>query len=320
MTTDFYSRLRSLPTPGPGAGLRNRILGTRAAGGRVALPVADSAFRPRVLRYAGSIAVAAALAALLFARSGGPRDGSAGVAEFLAGVPLWPRAAFAQTVTDTTARAKYELLDKVAGRFGRGRWVYDARLIVDGIDTTSQGIRTLTVAAGVQPGTLVLTTDQTHRFARPMGDSLVVDEASLRLLRRTFYYQSKSNMRDFTRDTVPHFVTWRNVDVGWHGTLYRALLQATPLSEGWRGSVYLQRGVGQDRWVVSPLDLKVTGRESVTTPAGRFLCWIVEARFGGRRALLWVSQSPQWVVRLDQPQGKDAVWQQVLVSATPPAP
>jgi hypothetical protein len=254
------------------------------------------------------------------ARGGGPGDPAGGVAEFLAGVPLWPRAAFAQGVTDTTGRAKYELLDKVAGRFGRGRWVYDARLIVDRIDTTAQGTRTLTIAAGAEPGTVVLTTDQTHRFARPVGDTIVVDEASLRLLRHTFYYQSRNNTHDFTRDTIPHFVNWRNVDVGWHGTLYRALLQATPLSERWRGSVYLPRGVGRDRWVVSPLDLRVSGEEIVTTPAGRFRCWVVEARFGGRRALVWVSQSPQRVVKLQQPQGDDAVWEQVLVSATPPAP
>jgi hypothetical protein len=319
MTIDLFSMLKGLPTPGPGPGLRDRILGTRATGRRIALPAADPASRRKSLRY-GSIAVAASIAALLFARSGGLRDGSGGVAEFLAGVPLWPRPAFAQGVTDTTGRAKYELLDKVAGRFGRGRWVYDARLIVDRIDTTSQGTRTLTIAAGAEPGTVVLTTDQTHRFARPVGDTIVVDEASLRLLRHTFYYQSKSNTHDFTRDTVPHFATWRNVDVGWHGTLYRALLQATPLSERWRGSVYLPWGMRKDRWMVSPLDLRVTGQEAVTTPAGRFSCWIVEARFRGRRALVWVSQSPQRVVKLEQPQGEDAVWEQVLVSVTPPKP
>jgi len=318
MTTNQHSMLRDLPVPEASADLRDRILHTRAAGGRVVLPITDRASHLNALRYSGLLAAAAALAALLFARGAG--DAGGGVTEFLAGVPLWPRAAFAQAVTDTTAPAKYTLLDKVSGRFARGRWVYDARLIVDGIDTTSQGVRTLTTAPGRDPGTIVLTTDQTHRFARPMGDSLVVDEASLRVLRHTFYYQSKSNTRDFTRDTIPHFVTWRNVDVGWHGTLYRALLQATPLNEGWRGSVYLPHGVGKARWVVSPLDLRVTGQETVTTPAGRFRCWVVEARFSGRRALVWVSQSPQWVVRLDQLQGSDAVWQQVLVSTTPPSP
>jgi RNA polymerase sigma-70 factor (ECF subfamily) len=40
----------------------------------------------------------------------------------------------------------------------------------------------------------------------------------------------------------------------------------------------------------------------------------------GRRALVWVSQSPQRVVKLEQPQGEDAVWEQVLISTTPPAP
>jgi len=320
MIDDLRTALQELPTPEAGPELRERILVARAAGHRVALPAPDPERRRSTLRYTASIAAAAALAALLFARSAGPGDSGGGVAEFLAGVPLWPRTAFAQAVTDTTARAKYPLLDKVTGRFARGRWVYDARLIVDGIDTTSQGIRTLTTAPGRDPGTIVLTTDQTHRYARPMGDSLVVDEARMRILRRTFYYQSRRNTHDVARDTIPHFVTWRNVDVGWHGTLYRALLQATPLSEGWRGSVYLQRGIGKDRWVVSPLDLRVTGQETVTTPAGRFRCWIVEARFSGRRALVWVSQAPQWVVRLDQLQGNDAVWQQVLVSATPPTP
>jgi hypothetical protein len=320
MTSNLESMLRDLPVPEAGVGLRERIIAARAAGGRVGLPVTDSASRRYTLRFTGLIAAAAALVALLFARRAERGDAAGGVAEFLAGVPLWPRTAFAQSVRDTTARAKYPLLGRVTGRFGRGRWVYDARLIVDGIDTTSQGTRTLTTAPGREPGTLVFTTDQTHRYARPMGDSLVVDEATLRILRRTFYYQSKSNTHDFTHDTIPHFVTWRNVDVGWHGTLYRALLQATPLSEGWRGSVYLHRGIGRDRWVVSPLDLRVTGQETVTTPAGRFPCWIVEAGFGGRRVLVWVSQSPQWVVKLDQLQGKDAVWQQVLVSPTPPAP
>jgi len=320
MITNLYSMLKALPIPGPGPELRDRILGTRAAGGRLVLPAADPASHRKALRYTGSIAAAAALAALVLARSGGLGDPSGGVAEFLAGVPFWPRAAFAQGVADTTGRAKYELLDKVPGRFARGRWVYEARLIVDGIDTTSQGIRTLAIASGKEPGTVVLSTDQTHRFARPMGDSLVVDEASMQMLRRTFYYQGKSNTHDFTRDTIRQVVAWRNVDVGWHGTLYRALLQATPLSKRWRGSVYVPRGIGKDRWVMSPLDLRVSGEETVTTPAGRFSCWIVEARFRNRRARVWVSQSPQRVVKLEQPQGEDAVWQQVLVSTTPPAP
>jgi hypothetical protein len=261
-------------------------------------------------------------------RSSREGGGTAGSDDFLAGVPLWPRVAHGQDVTDTTARARYPLLDAIDGaRLGRGRWTYAGRLIVDGLDTTSRGTQMLTLAAGSEPGTLIFTMDRTDRHAKPGGDSLVVRVLDLRLLRHTFYRLGKSRTRDFSRDTVPRVLTWKSVDFGLHSTLYRAvlLLQVTPLDRDWRGSVYLPRLVGEadpppGRWVLSPLDMRVAGDEMITTPAGRFDCWKLEASFRDRRALVWVSKSPQWVVKLAQPHGSDGVWEQLLTSATPSAP
>jgi hypothetical protein len=319
---ELREELRKLPAPDAPTHLLSRILTSRASGVRIVLPLGDPTSipgaRPRVA--AAALVAAATLLAVLIGRDVRPSTEGAWSAspdEFLSDVPLWPRAAHAQAVTDTTARAKYPLLDVIDGtRLGRGRWTYAAHLITDGVDTSSQGTRTYTVTPGSEPGTLILATAQTHRYARPRRDSLVVRLPELRLVHYVFSGPDTSGTVDLSRDTVPRHLTFESLDISWR-TRSLALLQALPLHRDWRGSVYRPWLVGDNRWVVSPLDLRVIGDEVVATPAGRFDCWKLDARFRNRRLLVWVGKSPRWVVKLAQRHGGDAAWEQVLTAYSP---
>lgn len=309
--------LREMPVPDLPSHLLARILASRASGARVVLPSGDPFSVAQIRRVAAvALVTAGALLAVMIGRAVyHPSDGGTepGAEDLFSGAPLWPRAAHAQAVTDTTARAKYPLLDAIDGtRFGRGRWTYAAHLITDGLDTSSQGTRTHTVTPGPEPGTLILTTAQTHRYARPRGDSLVVRLPELLLVRYIFSGPDTSGIVDFSLDTVPRHLTFKSLDISWR-TRSLALLQTLPLHRDWRGSVYRPWLVGDNRWVVSPLDLRVIGDEVVVTPTRQFDCWKLEARFRNRRLLVWVGKSPQWVVKLAQPHG-DAAWEQVLTA------
>jgi hypothetical protein len=68
------------------------------------------------------------------------------------------------------------------------------------------------------------------------------------------------------------------------------------------------------------LNMKVDGEERLTVPAGTFDA----SRIGveGRRGVMtvWVSRDSNWIVKIAIPSGSDAVWEEALVSTTPPTP
>src|SRR5437016_1724268 len=73
---------------------------------------------------------------------------------------------------------------------------------------------------------------------------------------------------------------------------------------------------------LSPRRRQVGGEERVRVPAGTFDCWKVDTKLRRTEATLWIAKSGQWVVKLAQHMGSDAVWEQVLTAytVTPPAP
>ena len=198
-------------------------------------------------------------------------------------------------------------------------------MIEEGLDTTSQGVRVFSVAQAEldRRPVWIVTTTTTGRYTRgPRGDSLFLEQGSLRLLRQVWYYAGgHANSRDFP-DSVRYSLSWRQADMGWHGTLHRLLFQLTPLAANWKGSAYVALPVARDRWKLFPLDQHVVGEERVHVPAGTFDCWKVDTKLRGTEATLWIEKRGQWVVKLSQRGGEDAVWEQVLTTHTnsPTAP
>ncbi|PYO43902.1 MAG: hypothetical protein DMD29_01400 [Gemmatimonadetes bacterium] len=318
-------RLRGLRVPEPSEELFARIEASRAEGRRVILPGAEPQSPPnrRALTLVGAGLAAAAAVVLLWPRSG--TDGQP-MFELFDGTPLMPAILQAQQISDTAARARFPLLGAVDGsRVRIGGWTYAGRMITDGIDTSAQGVRMFSVVRGERNGheVWIVTTSTTGRYTRgAMGDSLFLEQGSLRLTRRVMYYTGgHARARDYP-DSLQQPLSWRQADVGWHGTLHKLLFQLTPLSRSWHGSAYVALPVDRDRWRIFPLDQQVVGEERVRVPAGTFDCWKVDTKLRRTEATLWIAKSGQWVVKLAQHMGSDAVWEQVLTAytVTPPAP
>jgi hypothetical protein len=247
----------------------------------------------------------------------------AGENDFLSRMPLFPPVGFAQAVSDTLRRASYPLLDRLPETHpSAGSWRYEATLTVDGRVTTPQGTRTFTIDSAVyrsEPVWIIVTEGRGTYARSPFRDTLIVAQRDLRVLRRAAPAWVPFTLNAAT-DTVAPFLSWRYADVGWLGTVYRALFQLQPLERAWRGSVYLpwRTGTHGERVSYYPLDLHVDGEERVSVPAGSFDAWRVAVH--GRRSTMtvWVSKSSHWVLKIAIPSGADAVWEQALASATSP--
>lgn len=321
MTIDLRTKLRDLPAPEPSTGLHERIMASRAAGERVVLPVGhESRWRVTVPRIAAAAIILVALAAPFSWLIDHPGASSEGVNVF-AGSPFWPTAAMGQEVSaqDTIGRARYPLLDKAAGRILRiGLWRYRATMTTDGLVTTEQGERTFSIAPATVHGAeaLAIVTSGRGRYTpERFSDSLVVTRDSLRLLRRTRRYGKNPRGMDFPGEP-PRYLSWREADINWVGSAYRALFQLTPLNDSWRGSVYVPWITYPDRVSALAIDLRVIGAERITVPAGSYDTWVVSVRFRDQEARVYVSKDRGLVVKIAMPMGDDAVWEQVLTSAS----
>jgi hypothetical protein len=323
--------LRKVPSPEPSIDLLPRILASRAAGVRIVLPTA----RPGRTRWSIASAAAAVAMAVLgwlafqMVVPGGWRSESItsdqGASDFLERTPLFLATAYAQEVSDTLGRATYRLLDRVTDtRLTPGSWSYEATMTVDGRITTPQGSRRFTIAPDTYRGepVWIVATEGKGTYARaPFRDSLIVAQRDLRLLRHSSDLGPGPRVWELSRDSAARFLSWRYADVSWLGSLYRALFQLERLDRDWRGSVYLPWLRGKDgRCTFYALNLHVTGVERVTTPAGTFDAWRVAVQGRRNDMTVWVSTDTRWVVKVAIASGQDAVWEQVLVSATPPAP
>lgn len=313
------AELRALPAPNPSPGLLARIEASRAGGVRpMVLPPERSTRSPRhTLTWVGVGLAAAIVAVLLWPNTG--EDGQATFGLF-DGTPFVPAPLGAQQRSDTAAKAKYPLLGTVdITRVRAGQWTYDGRMITDGIDTSSQGMRVFSMAQAEQHGrpVWIATTTVTGPFTRgAMGDSLFFEPGSLRLMRRVVYYTGgHANAQDFP-DSLGSSLSWHQSNASWHGTLHRLLFQLTPVTRDWRGSAYVALPVDRDRWRIFPIDQRVVGDELVRVPAGTFDCWKVVTTLRTTTTTIWIEKQGHWIVKLSQ-RGGDAVWEQVLSRVRP---
>jgi len=322
MNTDLRTKLQELPTPELPAELRERIRASSATGEQTILPTdAEPHRRLIVAKVAAAAIVLLALSWIAYGRLGDRDRDVPSTASFFAGSPFWPTPALSQEIAtgDTVGRARYPLLDRVAARaLQSGSWSYRATMTTDGLVTTEQGYRKFSIAPMTVDGVpaLAIVTSGTGRYS-PEGftDSLLVSRDSLRLLRRAKRYGRNPGGMDFPV-TPARYLSWRDADINWVGSVYRALFQLTPLNSSWRGSVYVPWVTYPSRVRLLAIDLRVIGSERITLPVGTFDTWVVEVRFRNQEApRVYVSKTQGLVVKIAMPMGEDAVWEQVLTES-----
>ena len=77
-------------------------------------------------------------------------------------------------------------------------------------------------------------------------------------------------------------------------------LSALPLNRRWQGSVTLLGWAVVPNDVRLPVELRVTGEETISVPAGRFDCWKLDVSYSGGRFDYWVRKSDGIGVRADE--------------------
>ena len=313
--------LRRIPAPEPSKDLLARILASRAAGVRVVLPVPTRSLASnRAVRFAATAAILAGVAWLgwqvVTTRSG--VESELPPVWVIGGMPFIPSTAFGQERVRPATSPRYPLIAQIQPtRVRAGRWTYEGSTTGDGVFTTSQGPpRTIVIAAGNFEGRPIWVASSSPE----MLDTVLVDRVTLRPLRYVRPMRHARLVQHFSHDSIDELLyvepspkarerTLRgaallpDVSVGpmlvsWSPHSLEVLVQALPLNRDWRGSVY------SANWVTmatrfptfTALDLRVTGSERVTVPAGTFDCWRLEAREGDDKAMLWVSRDHGWLV------------------------
>ncbi|HVH67922.1 MAG TPA: hypothetical protein VM716_08650 [Gemmatimonadales bacterium] len=234
------------------------------------------------------------------------------------GSPFLPSPAFGHEATQRARSPRYPLLADVdPTQVGAGRWTYEQHWITDGVFTSPQGQRVITVAAGSYQGRPAWVV-----MGSSTAETVFVDPATLRPLRHARYGKQGLLIREFAPDSVseqrnsgmppteqrvqgaaalpgpadtPYLISWSPYSL-------EVLAPALPLARGWRGSVYTVNWITVTSWLpaFTPLDLRVTGAQRVTVPAGSFDCWKVEVREDDRKSIVWVSKDRHWVIMRQQ--------------------
>ena len=321
------SVLRRLPVPKPSPDLLSRILASRAKGARVVLPGSELSRTRRALRYAVAAAAFVGVAWFGFKmlsprpeRRGGPL-----LPSVLDGTPFMPAAVFSQEVRRTVRAARYRLISELEpDRVRAGRWIYEQRRIGDGVFVASESKRTVRLARFTyqgKPAWLVTgyTRDTMVLLDTPGArDTIVVDASSMRPVRNVRPMWRTRLIQQFSPDSmVEEFhVMWRGPErtmrheaalpdggrgpllLAWSAYSLEAVAQALPLARHWEGSVYSVGGLFASEVVpaFTALDLRVTGTERITVPAGTFDCWKLQVREGDEESTVWVSQQQRWLV------------------------
>ncbi len=347
----WKDELHRIPAPEPSKDLLERILASRAAGVRVVLPGGSPLARFRSVRFAAAIAALGAVGWFTFLTLVGGTEGAAGPNWLLEGTPFGPGAALGQERVVRDLHPRYPLVTALeSNRVRPGRWTYERVWITDGVFTSPQGSRTITVAAGrydARPVWLVTESRRIKGMGSGSGDTVFVDQGSLRPLGRMLSTRYAFLIQRFAGDSLaetlhvgpPHGD--RNFQGGaalpgirgspflisWSPYSLEPLIQALPLTREWRASVYSVNWLSMaERFpAFTPLDLRVSGTERISVPAGVFDCWTLEVREGRDKFLVWVSRNERWVVMKRQEwSGDSGEWRTderlASVDTTPPTP
>jgi hypothetical protein len=307
----------------------HRIEASRAAGASVELP----ADRPRTLPRVGLYAALALASLLVLVPSGtNPPPPVPALPVIDWGWPFLPQEVLAQAAHAPHLPA---IGAPDGSRLKPGRWVYAwTQTRQSRAPDSSEMADTVTIRRGTfRNDSVWLVTRRTRRVSgRGPGrfDSLYLDLSNLRLLRHALLVPALDRLRvagsvDFERDSL----RWQFVVPG-SGTLGRGrdtvitaslppdkvvqwwlglplALNGIQFAKNWTGAVPMLLlsidWLGHDSPVhVYWIDLRVTGREQVTVPAGRFDCWRISEKIPGNEdrkatADVWVDTRSGVVVK-----------------------
>ena len=305
---------RRADVPG-GEDLWLRIAATRSRGTSVDLPQEPSRVLPRVGLYA-VVAGGAALAFGLQKRSPAPEVLTTSRIDW--SWPLLPAAAFAQ---GNQAKHLPAISPADGTRLAPGRWVYSwipARPAQAGDFPAFAD--TVTIRRGTFREEAVWLVTQLVRRASGQGtgrlDSLYLSLSNLRPLRSALLLYRPDRVQramamDFERDSVRWQFRLPGSGSPGRDTVVMArlpahysavwpefpiLLNGIQFTSGWSGAVpvlvlTIDWAHNDAPMPVYWTDLRVTGREQVTVPAGTFDCWrVVQTNLGQRETIteLWV--------------------------------
>lgn len=340
-------QLRNLAAPEPSADLLGRILRSRAAGVRTALPVGNPSVRAGAI--IGTLVVVVLTGFFWIWRTpirSAPASVSYGdpLDLVLGGTMLWPSAGAAQETRTERPQPRYPVIlsDSLdISRLTPGAWMYRSETTTDGVFTDSSGgdrIRLMRSTLDAQPAWMVNTARRHRSLDWRYDDTTYLDAATLRPLRTVYSgYNGRTRFEQtFSADsgkeaidrTGPTAKSWRGSIALPFGrtalflndwTMHRlaVLSPAFHMSREWRGSLYQ---VALISWggarSVTTVDLRVLGSERITVPAGTFDCWRVEVfihLWEPERLLIWVSRDKGWVIK-QQTRWSDFVVNRVLES------
>src|SRR5947208_267193 len=163
---NWTDELRSIPAPEPSKDLLERILASRAAGVRVALPHERS---PVSRRAALLLTAAAAAGILVMTTRGGDRRPVApenGYQDIAAGLSFWPPDAMAQEA-GPPRRPRYEPVhDLRVARAHGGTWTYRTCTVFDDVLTNCRSRLTITISEAKWEGRPAWLTSQQEKSVR----------------------------------------------------------------------------------------------------------------------------------------------------------
>lgn len=241
--------------------------------------------------------------------------------------------ALAISVADAQAPASLSAAGARAAELRPGTWTYDIVARVDG-EEQKIGTRALVIEQATLDGRPAwLIAESSWTSGASMSDSLFVDRATLRPLRRALHMGGARLVADFDADSArgsirtssgassPFAAAVPKGSVISSGML-EVLLRLSPLASEWFARADLVVIGSAGRTHTNTTTLRVTGAEAVSVPAGRFDAWTVSSTTAdGRAQRLWLSRDGGWVVRsvAEIPDLPGAVVETVLVGqATAP--
>ena len=323
--SDFADAIRpeleAIETPDPRPQLLDRILESRAASVRVILPDPIVGRTSMAKRTIAAIVVAAALllVSLPLMRIG--RTGN----EIVASSAFFAREAFAHPVDRTGRPALAPIAFSRPSAIRPLALEVSRRVRAATGEVVSESTDSLVVVASAVDGAPAWRVTSRRREVvrsqrRVTSETLYVARADLGMLRRAVHVTPYSRFdriniqQRFHGDSVTGRMTTDGPSIGAGRPIARRLqpelapflsdafapiaLMATPVSATWTGSATLLGWAVIDRDVVTPIELRVTGEERITVPAGTFDCWRVSIRIGRQEISYWMRKSDGLGVRV----------------------
>lgn len=200
-------------------------------------------------------------------------------------------------------------------------------------------IRQLRTTYQAAPAWLLLSRSGPLDSLNQFRDSTWIDDASFRLLARSFAVSGNGRITEEYREhevlqglTISGSTSWKVLSLDTTDAVYNGFSMPTsivsmiarraPLKAGWTGSVPVQALPSDSRMVVRWFDLAVVGEASLTVPAGSFDCWKIRLGQAWKYSpesgfFFYISKERRWLIQ----EGIEGVgpqkhpWKSVLVSA-----